>query len=256
MQNTITQTKLPADFTSALYSHAMADHLWPELRLYDKAARELWERLPTSTHRVRAQKTQITRSLWYDQRCLEFIRLHPSATFIALEAGLNTRFHRLSQQAEWPRFQWWELDRPERAACKQRLLPRVDNYRIEPLCPRDIAGQLQAILYTQARPVMIICEAANSHFTQPQWYNLLSALKPATTCQPIELIFDCPNRIFLPFGRRRALTGSMALPAHARVLRQDTLQQPLASLMTGRQQGWHLSLASGRGHRHDTSSLT
>lgn len=237
--------KLPADFTCNLYSHAMADSLWPELRLRDIAARELWERLSIGRH-PRARKTQVACSRWFDLRCRDFIGRYPQAEFIALEPGLHTRFHRLSQQTDWPRFRWCDLDRPERAQCKQQLLPTVDNYRIIPLDSDRLCQQLGDLTGASRMPLMVLCEAPDKHFHLPQWQNILQALHQAAEQRPVELLYDCPNRLRAQLSHPLSphpLHSGAALTDAAQLICQEPLCQGLQHLIPGRRFGFHLRLA-------------
>ena len=100
-------------------------------RFFDRAASLLASQLDLDT--VQAlngnEQAALKRSEWIDQHVLDFLQTHPTALGVELNAGVSTRFHRLSSALEWPQFRWADINTPETHAFSQSLLPITDNYR-------------------------------------------------------------------------------------------------------------------------------
>lgn len=73
------------------------------------------------------QRWQISR--WIDNRVEAFFEKFPTGQGIEIGGGLSTRFHRLSDRAEWPRFQWLALNQADVDDCLKYVFPPTDNYR-------------------------------------------------------------------------------------------------------------------------------
>src|SRR4051812_17243247 len=100
---------LSLDIRKALCARAHARRQWPEMGFNDQSANLLAQLLGINLkQRLPLQDEQkiIERCQWFDERCLDFFQRHPRAMCIELGAGFSTRFHRLSDTADWPRFEW------------------------------------------------------------------------------------------------------------------------------------------------------
>ncbi|UTF59987.1 hypothetical protein [Gilvimarinus sp. DA14] len=183
---------VPAPQLDSLYSHAIADARWPEIGLRDRAARELWQlccqRCPHYCPRASIECVQ--QSVWFDNRCQQLLQREPNTRFISIGGGLNTRFHRLSQASDWPRFSWWDLELAENRECKRGLLPEVDNYQLLEYHPENLATQLGDIIRAADTPVAILVERPALHFTRRQWDELTLSLREQAGDVELNLIFD------------------------------------------------------------------
>ncbi len=119
-----------------LLARAHAYRQSPSMAFKDKAAELLVEKLELNECRLFTQgpseieqSIALSRCVWIDQCVLRFLERYPRAVGINLSCGLNTRFHRLSQQLDWPQFRWADVDTEETIAFNQGLLPNIDNYR-------------------------------------------------------------------------------------------------------------------------------
>lgn len=72
----------------------------------------------------------LLRSQWFDSRCRQFFKRYPQGMCIDLGAGLSTRFHRLSEADDWPRFSWVDVVLPGITAIKKEAIPKSDNYQL------------------------------------------------------------------------------------------------------------------------------
>lgn len=124
---------IPMDIRKALSARAHAGRQWPEIGFRDQSARLLAQMLHISLKQrmpLPEERRLIERCQWFDERCQDFFQRHPQAICIELGAGLSTRFHRLSDTADWPRFQWVDVDLPQVTQSKAEVLPHIDNYTL------------------------------------------------------------------------------------------------------------------------------
>lgn len=94
---------------------------------------------------------------WLDQQCLAFFNQYPKGLEIEFGAGLSTRFHRLSEQHEWPQFSWLDIDSEERIALKSAAMPVIDNYRLIN-SDRSTAELVASIQWNKTTPLVIVID--------------------------------------------------------------------------------------------------
>lgn len=81
-----------------------------------------------ATHSWGERKNELARCLWIDQQATHFFQEHPKGLGVEINAGLSTRFHRLSENLDWPQFCWQAINEYEVAACIASVFARLDNY--------------------------------------------------------------------------------------------------------------------------------
>ena len=74
-------------------------------------------------------EAQIRCSSWIDSQVTKFLTIHPEAQGIELDSGLSTRFHRISDLMDWPRFSWQCINKPEVNDCLNFVFSQMENYR-------------------------------------------------------------------------------------------------------------------------------
>jgi len=158
----------------ALNARADAIQFWPEMYFYDRAAIVLARLLNIDAH-VRFCPSDERRYLranhWLDQRCLAFFNEHPKGQGIECGAGLSTRFHRLSEQHEWPQFSWVDIDSEESIALKSKAMPVIDNYRLI-TSNHNIEELVSVIEWDRSTPLMIVIDGL-SHGVDAGWLKSL-----------------------------------------------------------------------------------
>lgn len=82
------------------------------------------ESLPEKCYGDTLESTQ-----WIDDKIKAFFETYPKGQGIEVDAGLSTRFHRLCESADWPRFSWQLVSPPEVADCLNYVFPPLDNFR-------------------------------------------------------------------------------------------------------------------------------
>lgn len=63
-----------------------------------------------------------------DEICENFISQHPKGHIIEVNGAMSTRFHRLSEYSDWPRFTWTNINTPEVVKFRELFFPVTDNY--------------------------------------------------------------------------------------------------------------------------------
>jgi O-methyltransferase involved in polyketide biosynthesis len=180
------------DISMALCARAHAQQ-WPEIGFSDQSASLLAQLLGISLSQrlsPAVERQLIQRSQWFDGICRDFFHRHPKAMCIELGAGLSTRFHRLSSTADWPRFQWADVDLPHVTISKAAVLPAIDNYR---LVSADIANDdwLSLSGWERGQPLLIVLEGVASELKGDALLRLIYSLQQsANSTQEIELVLD------------------------------------------------------------------
>ncbi len=174
----------------ALNARADAVQFWPEMYFYDRAAIVL-SRILNIDAGVRFcpldERRYLRANHWLDQRCLAFFNQHPKGLGIECGAGLSTRFHRLSEQHEWPQFSWVDIDSEESIALKSRAMPVIDNYRLI-ANDNQLKELFSAIQWDGSTPLMIVIDGL-SHGVDAEWFNSFLQMLLAQRCgnTPIRL---------------------------------------------------------------------
>lgn len=83
-------------------------------------------RIPKDKRRI--DKASLGRCQWIDKQVLRFFQCHPTGTGIEVNAGLSTRFHRLSDASDWPRFSWRTVNTEEVSGYVNLVFPVLDNH--------------------------------------------------------------------------------------------------------------------------------
>lgn len=72
--------------------------------------------------------SHVGRWSWIDKQAVEFFLNHPLGRGVEVDGGLSTRFHRISEQLDWPRFSWNAINTADITECLQYIFPPLDNY--------------------------------------------------------------------------------------------------------------------------------
>ena len=103
------------------------------------------------------RRATVNRWSWIDLRAVQFFNLFPNAVGIEIDAGLSTRFHRISDQLDWPRFSWITINSQKATELSNEAFPKTDNFinkeSVEPL-----TGWAECIDWTDKKPKLIIID--------------------------------------------------------------------------------------------------
>lgn len=122
-----------------LHTYELSDLLTPVIHrantksniLVDRAALYIIEKLGITTQRnfsLLQQKNLLARCQWIDQQLLSYFQEYPKTECIEVNGGLSTRFHRLSEQSDWPQFSWCAINSHDINDYLQYIFPKLDNY--------------------------------------------------------------------------------------------------------------------------------
>ncbi len=175
----------------ALNARADANQFWPDIHFYDRAAASLGSLLKIDSC-VRFcpvdERRYLCTNYWLDQQILAFFNQYPKGLGIECGAGLSTRFHRLSEQHEWPQFSWIDMDTSENIALKSLAMPVIDNYQfIADDCSID--QLMRSAECSEYLPVVIVVDGLTRNIKM-KWLRSLVLRLQARNCSsaPIALI--------------------------------------------------------------------
>lgn len=101
----------------------------------DRSAHYLLHHLGIDSERIKRvnnwgeKNSELARCLWVDQQATQFFQQHANGLGIEINAGLSTRFHRVSERLDWPQFYWHAINEDEVAACIAKVFVNLDNHR-------------------------------------------------------------------------------------------------------------------------------
>lgn len=113
----------------------------PKYGLFDRAAFYVIKHLGALDHQEeainpRSACIEIEKCSWIDKRLVSFFKQNPLAEGIEINSGLSTRFHRISEQLEWPEFSWKSINDLAIHDCFKDIFPEIDNFAsIASPCP-------------------------------------------------------------------------------------------------------------------------
>lgn len=184
-------TGAPQTMLATLYAKALDVDL-PRPILNDRWAKEAvagidydWAQTTMTAGRSPAVTT---RSAHFDRWVRQFLAVHPKATVLHLGCGLDSRYFRV---APGPDVQWYDIDYPEVAELRGRLLPAGgEGYHVvaasvtDPAWLRDIPV---------GPPVLAIGEGLTMYLTEADGIDLLNRI--VSHCGTGELQFDAFNSL-------------------------------------------------------------
>jgi O-methyltransferase involved in polyketide biosynthesis len=184
-------TGAPQTMLATLYAKALDVDL-PRPILNDRWAKEAvagidydWTQTTMTAGRSPAVTT---RSAHFDRWVRQFLAVHPKATVLHLGCGLDSRYFRV---APGPDVQWYDIDYPEVAELRGRLLPAGgEGYHVvaasvtDPAWLRDIPV---------GSPVLAIGEGLTMYLTEADGIDLLNRI--VSHCGTGELQFDAFNSL-------------------------------------------------------------
>ena len=184
---------IPIGICKALSARAHAGQQWPDMGFRDQFAHLLAQMLDISLKQrwpLSEERRLVERCQWFDDCCRDFLQRHPHAICIELGAGLNTRFHRLSDTADWPRFQWVDIDSPQITDSKARVLPHIDNYT---LIGADIVldDWLKVSGWVEGQPLLIVMEGVATEIGSKAVLHLIhQSIQQAGSAAELEFVLD------------------------------------------------------------------
>jgi len=211
-RSSIARNLLPV-LLPALSARAHARQRWPALGFVDEAAAILLEALGSEGQCIctdaDTERRCLIRSQWFDHQCQSFFEKYPHGLCIDIGSGLNTRFHRLCSCADWPRFQWVDVDLPEVVLLKSSLIPKTDNYR---MVSADIATDdwLDASGWQSGVPLIISLEGTLAGVSVAALMRLFEQIaKRCRGNEVTEVLFDYVQPAPKPLWRIKELSSRL-----------------------------------------------
>lgn len=142
----------PQTMLATLYAKALDADL-PEPILGDRYAKQVVERIDydwsRTTITAKRSPSVTTRSAHFDSWARQFLAANPHAVVLHLGSGLDARFFRVDPG---PGVDWYDVDYPDVAELRRRLLPARDRYHVvaasvtDPAWLHDIPADRPALM--------------------------------------------------------------------------------------------------------------
>lgn len=160
----------PQTMLATLYAKALDADL-PAPILGDRYAKEVVERIDydwaKTTITAARSPSVTTRSAHFDEWARQFLAANPTAVVLHLGCGLDARFFRLEPG---PGVDWYDIDYPEVAALRERLLPERDRNHVVSASVVDPAWIAEI---PTDRPTLVIGEGLTMYLTEQDGVGLL-----------------------------------------------------------------------------------
>lgn len=197
----------------ALNARADASRYWPHIHFYDRAAARLGILLNID-RRLRFnpsyEQRYLRASQWLDQQCLKVFQKHPTTVGVELGAGFSTRFHRLSECHEWPRFSWVDIDNEELIRIKSSAMPRIDNYFLV-ANHETVADVVVNICKRNEGPLTVVVDGLSHALDAEKLNRFIGGLRSATS-RKIPVVLFIVFKSNLPWYKK--LLQRVDLPAN------------------------------------------
>lgn len=196
---------IPQTLLIPLVARAEAPRHCPDLGFRDPWAERLVATLEGDLEWVRhdayALRSCALRAQWIDRVASDFLKRHPQGLVLSLGAGLDARRARLTPVPAAA--QWWELDLPEVAELRARILPAA-------ACGQSIAAdafdaEWLAQLPAQAgQALLVIAEGLFMYIERERIEALCARLqqRQQALAAPLELCFDALHPWIVRRGMR------------------------------------------------------
>lgn len=178
----------PQTMLATLYAKALDADL-PESILNDRYAKQVVERIDydwSKTTITAARSPSVTtRSAHFDIWTAEFLADHPDAVVLHLGCGLDSRYFRLDPG---PGVDWYDIDYPDVADLRRRLLPQREHNHVVAASVTDPAWFAEI---PSGRPTLMVGEGLTMYLTEPEGVGLLRRV--VQHCETGEIQFDAFN---------------------------------------------------------------
>lgn len=183
----------------------------PDPILYDETALRLVPQLDYDFAKFDTARGSIVgtaiRARYFDQCTADFIRRHPNGVVAVLGCGLDARCQRLGEAARHTPF--YQLDLPEVAALRERLLPPQENETLLAASAFDTEWMDEVRRLHPHAPFLFVIEGVLMYFPKDTVRGLLTDL--AQRFPNSEMLFDVCNSWMVRHSHRHdALKHSRA----------------------------------------------
>lgn len=180
-----------SDLVEPVIKRARAQPVCNTKGFSDRAASFVLERLGIATNnRLDAPSLHLSKCAWIDSQARSFFTLHPKGHGIEVDSGLSTRFHRISEQLDWPRFYWNAINPLDVNDCLRFVFPNLDNHHLVGV-NAPLLHWHEHIAWTDAAPRLVIVGEAEPVKDWAIFTGLLANIQQSLTEQSpsIDLIF-------------------------------------------------------------------
>ncbi|AKS32935.1 class I SAM-dependent methyltransferase [Mycolicibacterium goodii] len=142
------------------------------------------------------------RSMIFDRATVDYLRVHPKATVVALAEGLQTSFYRLNQAGVGDQFRWLTVDLPPMVEIRNKLLPPSDRVRT---CAQSALDYSWMDRVDDSEGVFITAEGLLMYLQPEESMGLITEC--ARRFPGGQMIFDLPPAWFAAWARRGMRTS-------------------------------------------------
>ncbi len=196
----VPETMLQTLYARAAYSEQKG-HLF-----YDAKAIELVSRIDYNfTHAASDAMMSngvIARTVLLDRMVCDFIKMHPDGTVINITCGLDTRFYRVDNG----KIRWYNLDLPETAALRERLLQ--ESGRISVIAKSAMDGTWADEIEPPKDKTLVLIEGLVMYLTEPDVRQILSIIDRRFT--EAEIIMEIMNPWVVKHMKERSIESTGA----------------------------------------------
>ncbi|WP_086929907.1 hypothetical protein [Agarilytica rhodophyticola] len=146
----------PVIFRAQASSHASTSGF------VDQAAYSVLSKLGVECNKTLSQNTWKQRSTtlkhwqWIDRQILSFFERYTDGVGLEVNAGLSTRFHRLSQSTDWPQFSWQVINDHDVNDLLEKIFPILDNHT-RSVCKTPVYDWYQCVNWDDDKPKIVVC---------------------------------------------------------------------------------------------------
>jgi len=170
--------------------------------LVDNKAVEIINSIPydfstiASNIRKLTRASWISRSIFFDKKILDFIRMHPYATVVNAGCGLDTTFDRIDNGT----INWIDLDLPDAIELRRQYLKETDRRRFIAKSAFDVTW------YDEIRNkdnVMLMFAGVLYYFDEPEVRKLFNDIHHHL--EKSEIIFDHASRLGIKLSNEQVI---------------------------------------------------
>lgn len=208
----------PQTMLATLYAKALDADL-PEPILGDRYAKEAVERIDydwSKTTITAARSPSVTtRSAHFDTWAGQFLAANPDAVVLHLGCGLDARYFRLGPGDG---VDWYDIDYPDVAELRRKLLPRADHNHLVAASVTDPAWFAEI---PSGRPTLMLAEGLTMYLTEQHGIALLRRV--VEHCGRGELQFDAFNWLGVKLQWCNAVVRRSGAKLHWAINRPDDI---------------------------------
>jgi hypothetical protein len=103
----------------------------------------------------RQHKQQLQRWQWIDHAAMDFFKKYPRGIGVEVDGSSSTRFHRVSELMDWPKFSWRAINTIDVADYLDFVFPLIENH-VSVVCDKPLTEWTRHIRWNDPIPKIVI----------------------------------------------------------------------------------------------------